>query len=126
MLVIVHYTGSKLLPCGSTFRRGPALCRLIRFNLSNTPTAIPSLPPWLLVCVMSDLPGAQPASRSSNTQLVPDRNVDRILDRVKSPPEEDRVRKLVEALEKVGRVHLLPISQRIQPVDDRYYGSIFE
>ena len=49
------------------------------------------------------------AQQAPDTQLVPDGNVDRILDRENPPLEGEEVGGLVETLEEVSKEHLLPI-----------------
>ena len=69
----------------------------------------------------NNLPGTQQAP---DTQLIPDETVYRILDRAKSQLGETEVRKLVEALEKVSREHLIRTHQRIQQTDHRCRNQI--
>jgi len=65
---------------------------------------------------------ATPSSGASSTGIqpnkpTPDEVVHRLLERIKSPLGEAEVRKVVEALEKVSRMHLLPSRRYVKPAD---------
>ena len=53
---------------------------------------------------------------------TPDDVVDRLLERAKSPMGEAEVWKVVETLEKVSSMHLLPPCRYAKPADDRCYS----
>ena len=64
-------------------------------------------------------PGVQ-LHNTSGPRTTPEEVVDRLLERAKSPLGETEVRKVVEALQRVSGVRLLPSCQRVKPADYRY------
>jgi len=94
-----------------------AMAAPVLVNNSHTPRHSSNIP--------HNTPSTKPSTSGVQLQNTPnarlnlDERVNRILDKAKSPSGEGEVRVMVEALEKVSGMHLLPTDRCTQPTDDR-------